>query len=101
MHFSALLLTMTVLALGSASVIPMHNSIPSRAQLRGTYTRRALEAIQDVTLDPQNFAHVQTDRRRAFGESSVPRLRVQHKVAGHRARGPPTSDLRHPRLSLP
>ncbi|KAI0548413.1 hypothetical protein F4679DRAFT_551063 [Xylaria curta] len=63
MQISTLFLATAFLSLGSASIIP---SVHGRA-LASAYMRRAALDIS-ATLEPQRFADVQVDRRKAFGE---------------------------------
>ncbi|KAI0109183.1 hypothetical protein GGR51DRAFT_513020 [Nemania sp. FL0031] len=65
MQFSILFLTTALLSLSGASVIPVSTA---RTTLLGAYARRD-PADMNAALEPQNFAKVQTDRRKAFGES--------------------------------
>ncbi|KAI8954930.1 hypothetical protein F4801DRAFT_530531 [Xylaria longipes] len=65
MQIANLFLTTALLSFSSASIIPaIHGST-----LVSVYTLRAPPDI-NVVLEPQHFADVQTDRRKALGETS-------------------------------
>ncbi|KAI1425102.1 hypothetical protein F5Y12DRAFT_748851 [Xylaria sp. FL1777] len=71
MQITSLFLTTSILSLGGASIIPVIRSsaqVATGTALLSAYTRRAPLDINAV-LEPQNFADVQVDRRKAFGES--------------------------------
>ncbi|KAI1309873.1 hypothetical protein F5Y03DRAFT_347710 [Xylaria venustula] len=71
MQITSLFLSAAFLSLGGASIIPVMRSPGQEATataMFSAYTRRAPVDINAV-LEPQNFADVQVDRRKAFGES--------------------------------
>ncbi|KAJ8129830.1 hypothetical protein O1611_g3797 [Lasiodiplodia mahajangana] len=69
MQVSILFLTTALLSLSGASVIPaMRGPASTRTALFSSYARQG-PADMNAVLEPQNFANVQSDRRKAFGES--------------------------------
>ncbi|KAJ3569015.1 hypothetical protein NPX13_g6223 [Xylaria arbuscula] len=70
MHLTSLLVTSAIVSLGGASIIPRGTAAHAVTgiPLHNAYGRRAAIDI-NVALEPQNYADVQSDRRKAFGES--------------------------------
>ncbi|KAI0810377.1 hypothetical protein GGR55DRAFT_646416 [Xylaria sp. FL0064] len=71
MQILTLFINAVILSLGGASIIPVMRGTgheATGATLLSAYTRRAPVDINAV-LEPQNFADVQVDRRKAFSES--------------------------------
>ncbi|KAI3319308.1 hypothetical protein HD806DRAFT_509625 [Xylariaceae sp. AK1471] len=71
MQISNLFLTSVLLSLGSASIIPaVRGSASTTTSFLHAYARRAPAGTDiNAVLEPQNFAKVQTDRRKAFHET--------------------------------
>ncbi|GAW11285.1 hypothetical protein ANO14919_006280 [Xylariales sp. No.14919] len=70
MQISSLILATSILSLSGASIIPVMRNpaqVATATTLLNAYARRASADI-DAVLEPQNFADVQVDRRKAFGE---------------------------------
>jgi hypothetical protein len=72
MQIANLFLT-TLLSLSNAGIIPAttRGSSSPTMSLRDAYNSRRALAMVDINtvFEPQNFAKIQTDRRKAFGES--------------------------------
>ncbi len=71
MQITSLFLITAALSLSSASILPAVRGpahVATGTALLSAYARRAPVDITAV-LEPQNFADVQIDRRKAFGES--------------------------------
>ncbi|KAI0474646.1 hypothetical protein F4859DRAFT_481441 [Xylaria cf. heliscus] len=65
MQVTTFFLATALLSLGTASIIPAIHG----PTLVSAYTRRASPDMNAV-FEPQHFADVQTDRRKALGETS-------------------------------
>ncbi|KAK5631560.1 hypothetical protein RRF57_007274 [Xylaria bambusicola] len=71
MQFASLLFTSAILSLSSASIIPRPRGLAHAATgtaLLSAYGRRSPVDI-NAMIEPQSYADVQHDRRKAFGES--------------------------------